>query len=149
MGVHARTPNTITYAVPSNSRIGKKIQSARLGIVFHTRYTGKTMQDLRAGFGTVTGGGGRNVFLASAGYKDTSGMSKFTSGELSKFDNLIRMAEGSLQKSGPVLNLLSSLKKDFGFPNGAKNDAQIKSKARFYEFSSCHPLILIALVGVL
>ena len=106
------TPNTITYAVPSNSRIGKKISSARLGIVFHTRYTGKTMQDLRAGFGTVTGGGGRNVFLASAGYKDTSGMSKFTSGELSKFDNLIRMAEGSLQKAGPVLNLLSSRSND-------------------------------------
>ena len=106
------TPNTITYAVPENSRIGKKIKSARLGIVFHTRYTGKTMQDLRAGFGTVTGGGGRNVFLASAGYKDTSGMSKFTSGELSKFDNLIRMAEGSLQKAGPVLNLLSSRSND-------------------------------------
>ena len=101
------TPNTITYAVPSNSGIGRKIKSARLGIVFHTRYTGKTMQELRAGFGTVTGGGGRNVFLASAGYKDTSGMSKFTSGELAKFDSLIRMAEGSLQKAGPVLDLLS------------------------------------------
>ena len=88
------TPNTITYAVPSNSGIGRKIKSARLGIVFHTKYTGKTMQELRAGFGTVTGGGGRNVFLASAGYKDTSGMSKFTSGELAKFDSLIRMAEG-------------------------------------------------------
>ena len=101
------TPNTITYAVPSNSGIGKKIKSARLGIVFHTRYTGKTMQELRAGFGTVTGGGGRNVFLASAGYKDTSGMSKFTSSELARFDSLIRMAEGSLQKAGPVLDLLS------------------------------------------
>ena len=101
------TPNTITYAVPSNSGIGRKIKSARLGIVFHTKYTGKTMQELRAGFGTVTGGGGRNVFLASAGYKDTSGMSKFTSGELAKFDSLIRMAEGSLQKAGPVLDLLS------------------------------------------
>ena len=101
------TPNTITYAVPSNSGIGRKIKSARLGIVFHTRYTGKTMQELRAGFGTVTGGGGRNVFLASAGYKDTSGMSKFTSSELARFDGLIRMAEGSLQKAGPVLDLLS------------------------------------------
>ena len=39
------TPNTITYAIPSNSGIGRKIKSARLGIVFHTKYTGKTMQD--------------------------------------------------------------------------------------------------------
>ena len=106
------TPNTITYAVPSNSGIGRKIKSARLGIVFHTKYTGKTMQDLRAGFGTVTGGGGRNVFLASAGYKDTSGMSKFTSSELAKFDSLIRMAEGSLKKAGPILDLLSSYSND-------------------------------------
>ena len=106
------TPNTITYAVPSNSGIGKKIKSARLGIVFHTRYTGKTMQELRAGFGTVTGGGGRNVFLASAGYKDTSGMSKFTSSELARFDSLIRMAEGSLKKAGPILDLLSSYSND-------------------------------------
>ena len=106
------TPNTITYAVPSNSGIGRKIKSARLGIVFHTRYTGKTMQELRAGFGTVTGGGGRNVFLASAGYKDTSGMSKFTSSELARFDGLIRMAEGSLKKAGPILDLLSSYSND-------------------------------------
>ena len=106
------TPNTITYAVPSNSGIGRKIKSARLGIVFHTKYTGKTMQELRAGFGTVTGGGGRNVFLASAGYKDTSGMSKFTSSELAKFDSLIRMAEGSLKKAGPILDLLSSYSND-------------------------------------
>jgi len=106
------TPNTITYAVPSNSGIGRKIKSARLGIVFHTKYTGKTMQELRAGFGTVTGGGGRNVFLASAGYKDTSGMSKFTSSELARFDSLIRMAEGSLKKAGPILDLLSSYSND-------------------------------------
>ena len=106
------TPNTITYAVPSNSGIGRKIKSARLGIVFHTKYTGKTMQELRAGLGTVTGGGGRNGFLASAGYKDTSGMSKFTSSELARFDGLIRMAEGSLKKAGPILDLLSSYSND-------------------------------------
>ena len=72
------TPNTITYAMPTSSSIGRKIASAKLGIVFHTKYSGKTMQSLTAGFGTVRGGGGRNVYLASAGYKDTSGSSKFT-----------------------------------------------------------------------
>ena len=45
-------------------------------------------------------------FSKFSGYKDTSGMSKFTSGEL-EFDSLIRMAEGSLQKAGPILDLLS------------------------------------------
>ena len=102
------TPNTITYAMPVNSNVGRKIASAKLGIVFHTKYSGKTMQDLRAGFGTVTGGGGRNVYLASAGYKDTSGSSKFTSSELTRFDSLIRMAQGSLSKAGPMLNQMNS-----------------------------------------
>ena len=28
-------PNTITYAVPTDSEIGKKIQNAKVGVVFH------------------------------------------------------------------------------------------------------------------
>ena len=102
------TPNTITYAMPTNSSIGSKIKSAKLGIVFHTKYSGKTMQSLTAGFGTVRGGGGRNVYLASAGYKDTSGSSKFTSTELTRFNGLIAMAKGSLSKAGPMLDKMNS-----------------------------------------
>ena len=49
------TPNTITYAVPTNSDIGKRIRRARMGIVFHTSYTGKDMKSLTAGFGTLKG----------------------------------------------------------------------------------------------
>jgi len=103
------TPNTITYAVPVNSDIGKRIARARLGIVFHTYYTGKDMKSLTAGFGTVSGKSGSSaVFLASAGYTDTSGSSTFTSSELSSFDALIRMAEGSLSKAAPLLDIMKS-----------------------------------------
>jgi hypothetical protein len=103
------TPNTITYAVPVDSDIGKKIARARLGIVFHTYYTGKDMKSLTAGFGTVSGKSGSSaVFLASAGYTDTSGSSTFTSSELSSFDALIRMAEGSLSKAASLLDLMKS-----------------------------------------
>ena len=103
------TPNTITYAVPVNSSIGKRIARARLGIVFHTYYTGKDMKSLSAGFGTVSGKSGSSaVFLASAGYTDTSGSSTFTSSELSKFDGLIRMAQGSLAKAAPLLDIMKS-----------------------------------------
>jgi hypothetical protein len=70
------------------------------------------MQDLRAGFGTVTGGGGSNVFLASAGYKDTSGVSKFTTTELNSFNSLIRMAQGSLGKGKVFLDMLSERSSD-------------------------------------
>jgi len=103
------TPNTITYAVPVDSGIGKKIARAKLGIVFHTYYTGKDMKSLTAGFGTVSGKSGSSaVFLASAGYTDTSGSSTFTSSELSSFDALIRMAEGSLSKAASLLDLMKS-----------------------------------------
>jgi len=103
------TPNTITYAVPINSSIGKRIARARLGIVFHTYYTGKDMKSLSAGFGTISGKSGSSaVFLASAGYTDTSGSSTFTSSELSSFDALIRMAEGSLSKAAPLLDTMKS-----------------------------------------
>ena len=103
------TPNTITYAVPLSSSLGRRISRARLGIVFHTYYTGKSMSSLTAGFGTVSGKTGSTaVYLASAGYTDTSGSSTFTSGELSRFDGLIRMAEGSLAKAAPLLNVMKS-----------------------------------------
>jgi len=103
------TPNTITYAVPVDSSIGRRIVRARLGIVFHTYYTGKDMKSLTAGFGTVSGKSGSSaVFLASAGYTDTSGSSTFTSGELASFDALIRMAEGSLSKAAPLLDVMKS-----------------------------------------
>ena len=104
------TPNTITYAVPVDSDIGKRIAKSRMGIVFHTSYSGKTMNSLSASFGTVRGAGNRNVFLASAGYKETAVM--FNKRELSRFDAQIRMAEGSLSKAAPILDLMSKTSSD-------------------------------------
>src|SRR5210317_664056 len=107
------TPNTITYAVPVDSDIGKRISRARMGIVFHTSYSGKTMKSLSAGFGTVSGKSGiSSVFLADAAYKDVSGSAKLTSSELSTFDARIRMAEGSLLKAGPMLDEMSKTTSD-------------------------------------
>jgi len=97
------TPNTITYAVPVNSSLGRDIARARMGIVFHTKYSGKTLADMTAGFGTIRGSAS-NVFLASAQYKDVSGTAKLTTGELSSFNAKLRMAEGSLLKAGPILD---------------------------------------------
>lgn len=106
------TPNTITYAVPADSGIGKQIARAKMGIVFHTSYTGKDMKSLSAGFGTVRGSGGSSIFLASAQYTDKSGSVKFNKRELSVFDAQIRMAEGSLSKAGPMLNEMSKTTSD-------------------------------------
>ena len=105
------TPNTITYAVPVNSSIGRQISRARMGIVFHTKYSGKTLDSMTAGFGTVRGSA-RNVFLASAGYRDVSGSAKLTRGELAQFNAKLRMAEGSLSKAAPLLDKMSETSAD-------------------------------------
>ena len=110
------TPNTITYAVPVDSSIGKRIARARMGIEFHTKYSGKTLDSMTAGFGTVRGSA-TNVFLASAAYKDVSGSVKLTRGELATFNARLRMAEGSLQKAGPMLDELQKSTADaLGIP---------------------------------
>ena len=104
------TPNTITYAVPVTSDLGRRIMKANMGIVFHTQYSGKDMKSLSASFGTVTGSSNRKIFLASAGYQESKVM--FDKGELSKFDAQIRMAEGSLYKGSNMLDLMSKTSND-------------------------------------
>ena len=106
------TPNTITYAVPEDSKLGKQISRSSLGIVFHTSYTGKKMSELSANFGYSQSGSTGRVFMASAKFTDTSGSSNFSNSQLVTFDNIIRMAEGSLSKGSSVLNMLQQRASD-------------------------------------
>ena len=41
-------PNTILYTVPKDSEIGRRVGAAKIGIAFHTEYSGKTLADIRA-----------------------------------------------------------------------------------------------------
>ena len=102
------TPNTITYAVQADSSIGKKIARAKMGIVFHTMYTGRDMKSLSASFGNVRGAGNSRVWVASASYKDDSGSITFTKAELNTFNAQLRMAEGSLGRASKVLDEMTS-----------------------------------------
>ena len=45
------TPNTITYAVPVRSDMARRILGSKVGVVWHTTYSGKSMADLKAKFG--------------------------------------------------------------------------------------------------
>jgi hypothetical protein len=44
-------PNTIVYAVPANSPSVKLIQKAKIGIVWHTSYTGNSFEEMKASYG--------------------------------------------------------------------------------------------------
>jgi hypothetical protein len=68
-------PNTITYAVPANTEMAKRITAADMGIVFHTAYTGNTIQDLQSSFGVAVKGFNKtpSVWVDDAFYKDYTG----------------------------------------------------------------------------
>lgn len=76
-------PNTILYAVQKDSVLGKEIDDAKMGIVFHTTYTGSSIEDLTASFGAniSTLGRSRDVWVDDASYKDVSGNSTLTAKE--------------------------------------------------------------------
>ena len=106
-------PNTITYAANPQTQLGKDIDRAKIGIVFHTKYTGDTMSDLKASFDVrasdfTTGG---DVWAERAEFQDISGVASFSSSDKAKYDAMIRKAEGSLRKSGSILNKIQSGKK--------------------------------------
>ena len=103
-------PNTITYAVPENTDLAKKILRAKLGIIFHTTYTGRKMSDLKASFGVNVNSFTKtpSVFFDDASYKDTSGVASFTDAESERYDNILRMAMGSISKGKRILNLLKT-----------------------------------------
>ena len=110
------TPNTITYAVPKvgglfGASLYKKINAAKIGIIFHTSYSGKTIKGLSATFGASTSSLSKNkaVFFDDATYKQTN--PGFTRTEEIAFDNILRMAEGSAYKAGAFID---KIKKDKG-----------------------------------
>ena len=45
------TPNTITYCIPESSDLYEKAKNAKIGVVFHTKYSGRTVETLNARFG--------------------------------------------------------------------------------------------------
>lgn len=45
------TPNTITYSIPESSALYAKADKAKIGVVFHTTYTGRSVDSLNATFG--------------------------------------------------------------------------------------------------
>jgi hypothetical protein len=107
------TPNTITYAVPvASTSMYNRIRAAKIGIIFHTSYSGKKIKTMKASFGASVSGlrKNSNVFFDSAKYQQSEdpGLSK---SEESKFDSAIAMAQGSVYKGGEFIDLI---KKDKG-----------------------------------
>ena len=93
-------PNTITYTVDVNSELGEKVGKSKLGIVFHTEYTGRTMQDLTAGFGADVSGlqGKSDVAVFSSEFTNVGGAANLTQVERATVDRTIMAAERYLRQ---------------------------------------------------
>ena len=109
------TPNTITYAVPEDTDLGKQIDKAKVGIIFHTTYNGDNLEDMSASAGAdvESFGSSPDVFFDNATYKDVSGSAKFTADETKTFMNGIEKLEDLLQNVPRDLQSQLGRNKDF------------------------------------
>ena len=99
------TPNTITYAVPSNSGLASKINSSQMGIVFHTTYSGDTIENLKASFGANVSGlkKTKKVWYQDADYRDVSGRATMTAKQEREIQNYIKGTERIIKGSKAAL----------------------------------------------
>ncbi len=106
------TPNTITYAVPVASDLGKEIKKAKMGIVFHTKYTGSTMKEMKASFNPNVSSlnSTSDVYYSDADIEDFSGV-MLTSDESKDITLKINQCKGLLKKSGKVIDIIA---KEYG-----------------------------------
>ena len=93
------TPNTITYAVQEGTDIAKQVEAAKVGIIFHTTYTGDSLGDMNASSGVDVQSFTKSpdVFFDNATYKDVSGSAKFTKDETAFFMQQVDNLEKLLQ----------------------------------------------------
>lgn len=85
-------PNTIVYAVKSNSALGRKIRKANIGIVWHTTFEGDTIASLKPTFGKEIVPRFKETstsWMEDATFKDVTGVATFTDAERSQFDSMM------------------------------------------------------------
>lgn len=102
------TPNTITYCVEKGSAIYKQVNDATVGIVFHTKYVGNELGAMQAQFGVNRANFGthKDVYAATAEFKDATRQSMFTSDERQKYNAAVNRTEGSLKQASKFLDTL-------------------------------------------
>ena len=99
-------PNTIVYAVPVDSDLGKTMNKSKIGIVFHTTYEGKELQSMKAKFGADTSKLNKtsSVWLDDATYKDVSGTATFNAKETESVTAVLSNVGKTFQKiNAPML----------------------------------------------
>ncbi len=127
-------PNTIVYAVPVDSDLGRAVSKAKVGIVWHTTYSGSKLEDMTASFGVDISGLKKipSVWMDDATYKDASGTATFNVKETESVTNILSQTGKTFQKiNGPILKKFINLQQSMtGAIVGAKLSTYNNSKVR-------------------
>ena len=130
-------PNTIVYAVPVDSDLGKTMNTSKIGVVWHTTYTGDTLQDMKASFGADISKltTSPSVWMDDATYKDVSGRATFTEKERDVVTKILSQTGKTFQKiNAPLLNKFIKLQESMtGVLSGASLKTYNNSKVRVGE----------------
>ena len=99
-------PNTIVYAVPVKSKLAQTMLAAQIGIVFHTSYSGKTLETMKASYNIDVGRlkSTKDVWFRDASFTDASGSATFTAEETAVITSILSNA-GRVFQSIPALTL--------------------------------------------
>ena len=96
-------PNTITYGIPVSHDIGKKAIRAKIGVVFHTHYSGDVLSEMQALAGADVKGSQDALVVKNDTPMDRVGFSR---SEMGKFDRHIAKIERMCQICGDFLDEL-------------------------------------------
>lgn len=122
-------PNTIVYAVPKNSRLGKKIAGSEIGVVWHTTYRGSDFESMSASFGEKIASKlkeTKSVWSVDAVFEDTSGNATFTKQETEAITKILSGA-GSIFRTVKA-NVLNEFKNNTEL--NIRTNTYINSKVR-------------------
>ena len=99
-------PNTIVYAVPAKSKLAQTMLAAQIGIVFHTSYSGKSLETMKASFNIDIGHlkSTKDVWFRDASFTDASGSATFTQDETASITSVLSQA-GRVFQTIPALTL--------------------------------------------
>ena len=120
-------PNTIVYAVDVDSDFGSQIKKAKIGVVWHTTYTGKELQSMKASFGVNISGlkNVSSVWMDDATFKDVSGSATFTQSETDAITAELSIAGKTFQTiNSSLLTRFLNLQESF---TGALLGASLKT----------------------
>ena len=94
-------PNTIVYAIPAGTEAAKKVRAAKIGVVWHTTYTGNKFENMKASYGVDTSKfrNSKNVWSQDAMLRD---MTQFT---MTKKDT--GEVNAHLSNAGRIFNKIS------------------------------------------